>query len=337
MSRLVTKIVCTLFIAVVLAPRANAEIIHAFDPAIGEFPESVATDRWGDVYVSLIGGAGEIRRFTRDGEMESFFQLDPPPPPDSQGILGLTTDGGGRIYAAVASFDPRTHGVWRIGRTGNGFRIPGTEAIVFPNDLVMDRLGFLYVTDTAQGAVWRIGHNNGFGRPVELWAQDPLLLGDGSAGRPVPLGANGIALGQQNLYVAVTEGARVVSIEIEPGPVRAAGEISVHVEHPDLFLIDGITTDRDGRLFGAVVSLNGMALGRIMRIEPDAAPQPILGPEDGLQLPTNLTFGTRGRDRNKLYVANWDAAAGELGLTPMPALHAFELEARGRPAMCPAP
>lgn len=314
---------------------ARAELLHAFDPAVGEFPESVATDRWGNVYVSLIGETGEIRRLTRGGELVAHFEMDPSPTAESQGILGLTTDGGGRIYAAIASFDPRTHGVWRINRNGNGFRIPGTEAITFPNDLVFDRRGFLYVTDTLEGAVWRIGHNNGDGRPVERWVQHPLLMGDGSLGRATPLGANGIALRRNNLYVAVTERARVVSIKILPD--RSAGNVDIFAEHPDLLTIDGITTDRDGNLYGAIVALNGTALGRIMRIEEDAPPEPILGPEDGLQMPTNLAFGTHHPNHNTLYVANWDAAAGDLELTPMPALHSFETEARGRLALCPAP
>lgn len=314
---------------------ARAELLHAFDPAAGEFPESVATDRWGNVYVSLISATGEVRRLTRDGEMVPHFRMEPPPPPESQGILGLTSDGGGRVYAAVASFDPSTHGVWRINRNGNGFRIPGTEAITFPNDLVFDRLGFLYVTDTVEGAVWRIGHNNGDGRPVERWVQDPLLMGDGSLGRASPLGANGIALGHKKLYVAVTEGARVVSVRISRD--GSAGPVEVFAEHPDLLTIDGITTDRDGNLYAAIVALNGTELGRIMRIEEDAPPEPILGPEDGLQMPTNLTFGTHHPNHNSLYVANWDAAAADLDLTPMPALHSFEMEARGRPALCPAP
>lgn len=320
---------------ILFSTEARAELLHSFDPAAGEFPESVTTDRWGNVYVSLIGAAGEIRRLTRNGEMVPHFMMEPAPPPESQGILGLASDGGGRVYAAVASFDPRTHGVWRINRSGNGFRIPGTEAITFPNDLVFDRRGFLYVTDTLEGAVWRIGHNNGDGRPVDRWVQDPLLMGDGSLGRASPLGANGIALGHKNLYVAVTEGARVVSVRISRD--GSAGPAEVFAEHPDLFTIDGITTDGEGNLYGAVVSLNGTQLGRIMRIEKDAPPESILGPEEGLQMPTNLAFGTRHPNRNTLYVANWDAAAGELGLTPMPALHAFETKARGRPALCPSP
>jgi sugar lactone lactonase YvrE len=335
MKRPIAIMLASAVLALPAVPEAaRAELLHAFDPSAGEFPESVVSDRVGNVYASLTGDRGEIRRFTRDGDMTTHFELDPAPV-ESFGILGLATDGGFRIYAAVASFNPLTHGVWRIGRTGEGFRIPGTEQIRMPNDLVFDRRGFLYVTDTIEGSIWRIGKNNGDGRPVERWVQDPLLMGDGSAERAVPLGANGIALGRHKLFVAVTERAHVVSIDIQRD--GSAGAVEIFASHPDLFSVDGLTTDRDGVLYGAIVSLAGEGLGRIMRILPDDAPEAVLGPEDGLQFVTNLDFGSHGPDRDTLYVANWDVIAGEFGLTPEPAIHAFELDALGRAAWCPAP
>ena len=316
--RFAPSIFTLLVIAATVLP-ARAEVIHAFDPAAGEFPESVATDLVGNVYFSLTGPAGTIGRVTPSGEMRIHFALEPAPSPDSFGILGLTIGPWGKVYAAVASFDPATHGVWRIDANGNGVRIPGTQAITMPNDLTFDHRGRIYVTDTLGGAVWRINVDG----EVAPWVEDPLLLGDGSSGRPVPLGANGIDFHADSLFIAVTEGARVVSVKIMSD--GSSGQLEVMAEHPDLFLIDGIAADKSGRLLGAIVALNGTTFGRVMQIERGAAPEELLGPGDGLQLPTSIAFGRAGSEANKLFVANWDLAAGDLGATPMPALHQFEI------------
>lgn len=323
MNHRITNLFCALLIAGVFAPRVNAELLQAFDPTNGEFPESVAPDHRGNVYVSLTGSRGEIRRLDREGEMQSFFQLDPAPV-ESFGILGLATDHYGHVYAAIASFHPATHGVWQIDPDGSGFRIPGSEDILMPNDLDFDRHGNLYVTDTMMGAVWRIGTTQPEGRPVELWIQHDLLLASGPVNPNVDLGANGIAIKGSEVYVAVTEGARVVRIDISPD--GSAGTPTVFAQHPDLLLIDGLDFDHRGRLYGAIVALRAQELGRIMHIRHDAAPEPVLGPGDGLQLPTNLAFANTQRGRGKVYVANWDIAADRLGIEPKPALHSFRLE-----------
>lgn len=335
MKRLIANIVCTLLLAVVLAPRANAELVHAFDPAASEFPESVAPDHRGNVYVSMTGDRGEIRRFTSEGAMEVVFELDPAPV-ESFGILGLATDPFGRIYAAVASFNPATHGVWRINPDGGGFRIPGSEEIIMPNDLDFDARGNLYVTDTIFGAVWRIGSAGPDGRPVDLWVQDELLVGGGPVNENVDLGANGIAIDRGTAYVAVTERARVVAVDIQPD--GTAGTPAVYAEHPDLLSIDGLDIDHLGRVYGAAVALRGQELGRIMRIRPDTAPEPVFGPADGLQLPTNLAFGTVRHGHQEIWIANWDVAAGQFGIDPQPALLKFKLRfslARDIPPITP--
>jgi sugar lactone lactonase YvrE len=315
-------------------PYASAEVVAPFDPASGEFPESVAPDRFGNLYVSMTGDLGEIRQIDRKGEVSQFFKLQPAPL-GSFGILGLATDHYGHVYAAIASFDPTTHGVWRIGSNGVGARIPGSQEILMPNDLDFDRHGNLYVTDTISGGIWRIGPATADGRSVELWAQDSLLQASGPLNPEVDLGANGIAIDDRDIYVAVTEGARVVSIKIQAD--GTAGPARVLAEHPDLFAIDGLDTDRRGRLYGAIIGLRGQGLGRIMRIRPKEAPEPILGPENGLQFPTNLAFSRQAKGQPELFVANWDVVAQDQGVEPMPAIHAFNLNPGPPRPVRPAP
>ncbi|MDX2427815.1 MAG: hypothetical protein QNK22_03915 [Xanthomonadales bacterium] len=350
MTRQILKsiILSVIFYALLYVPIAGAEELVAFDPELNEFPESVSADVSGNVYVSLRGEKGEIRRIKPNGEMVLHFQLDPLPPEGSLGILGVLTDGPSQLFAAVASFDPATHGVWLVKRNGKAHRIEGSQDIVAPNDLVLDSDGNIYVTDVALGAVWRISREKGRGKSkgkskgwgkkgkggysVQPWVVDPLLAGNGSSGQGIPLGANGIAYHDGEIHVAVTEQAHIVSYDIQPD--GSAGPGVIYAAHPSLFLIDGITVDSEGTLYAAVVALGGVGLGGILRVEQGQVPEVILGPADGLQFPTSVRFGSHPTDCDFLYVVNWDLLAPVLGLTPKPALHGFTLPYSGDAGTC---
>jgi len=321
------------FLYVLVIPVAVADELVAFDPGLNEFPESVSADVSGNVYVSLRGETGEIRRIKPNGKMVPHFHLSPPPPAGSLGILGVLTDGPDQLFTAVASFDRETtHGVWLVRRNGKAHRIEGSQNIIAPNDLVLADDGSIYVTDLLLGAIWRIFRTEDKGYSVELWALDEKLAGNGSSGQGIPLGANGIAYHDGKIHVAVTERAHIISFDImEDG---SAGPAETYAAHPSLYLIDGITVDSEGVLYGAVVALGGVSLGRIMRIEQGQVPEIILGPADGLQFMTSVAFGSHPTDCSTLYVVNWDLLAPLFGLTPKPALHGFVLPYSGGGVTC---
>jgi sugar lactone lactonase YvrE len=320
------------FLYVLVIPVVVADELVAFDPGLDEFPESVSADVSGNVYVSLRGGTGEIRRIKPNGKMVPHFQLSPPPPAGSLGILGVLTDGPDQLFTAVASFHPDTHGVWLVRRNGKANRIEGSQNMIAPNDLVLDDDGNIYVTDLLLGAVWRISRTDNKGYSVELWAMDEKLKGNGSSEQGIPLGANGIAYHDGKIHVAVTERAHIISFDIvEDG---SAGPAEIYAAHPGMYLIDGITVDSEGVLYGAVVALGGAALGAVMRIEQGQAPEIILGPANGLQFPTSVTFGSHPTDCNFLYIVNWDVIAPLLGVEPKPALHGFSLPYSGDAITC---
>ena len=158
------------------AADGHVDTLVAFDPAAGEFPEGIAADKTGNLYVSMFV-LDQIRRVDPTGAQTVFTQL-------AQGAApaGLKLDASGTLYVAASGFnlaagqtDATTRGVYRVGRGGSAQRIPGTEAILFPNDLTFDKRGNLYVTDPAGGAAWRIDRNGA----VERWADDPQLQGTG--------------------------------------------------------------------------------------------------------------------------------------------------------------
>ena len=334
MTRQVFKsiLLSLIFYPLLYVPIAGAEELVAFDPGLNEFPESVSADVSGNVYVSLQGSNGEIWRIKPNGEMTLHFRLDPLPPEGSLGVLGVRTDGPDKLFAAVASFDPATHGVWQIKINGKAHRVEGSEIMIAPDDLAIDDDGNIYVTDVVLGAVWRMSPDGNGGYTVQPWVIDPLLAGNGISGQGIPLGANGIAYHDGRIHVAVTERAHIVSFDVLND--GSAGPAEIYAAHPSLFTMDGITVDHEGTVYAAVVALGGVSLGRVMRIEEGQVPVEILGPADGLQLITSLTFGSHPTDCDYLYVVNWDVLAATIGLTPKPALHGFVLPYSGDATTC---
>ena len=287
----------------------DVQVVIDYDLAAGEQPEGVAVDKRGDVFVS-ISPLGEIRKVTPDGSESTLATLVPPG--SGFGPLGLAVDAPGNIYAAVATFNPATSGVYRIARDGTFARLPGTGAIAFPNGVTLDKRGNIYVSDSILGAVWRIPRRSG---PAELWFQSALLLGDGSAGIGVPVGANGIAYRQNALVVGNSEGARVLSIPIKAD--GSAGAASVLAEGPALYFADGMAFDVHGDLWVAVIGQS-----TIVRVTPTGAITTVATAADGLDWASSIAFGKKG----DLWAVNF--AIGPPG-GPGPALLRLTVDVRG--------
>ena len=151
--------------AAVAGAAVESVVVVDYELAAGEQPEGVAVDKRGDVYVSL-APLGQVWRIDRDGTETMLAQVVPAG--GGNGVLGMAVDAPGNVYVAAATFDPATSGVYKIARDGSFARLPGTEAIVFPNGVTLDKEGNAYVTDTILGAVWRVPARGGF---AELWFQ----------------------------------------------------------------------------------------------------------------------------------------------------------------------
>ena len=275
-----------------IGPIGEVEPVLGFEAADAEFPEGVALDKRGNLYVSL-APLGQVLRVTPDGTASVLATLDPAPA--GPGALGLVTDPQGNVYVAVASFNPATHGIHVIGPDGGSTRLAGSEAIDFPNGLAMDQHGSLYVTDSSGGAVWRIPS----GGTAEPWISDPLLEGNGSFGLGIPIGANGVAVFGDVLWVANTEEGLLVRIPIEPD--GSAGSPTVSAEGPELLGLDGLALDVHGRVYGAVNVQNA-----VLRIDPtDGSTASLVGDGKGLDFPAALAFGTGRGDRKTIFVTNF--------------------------------
>lgn len=277
-------------------------------------PEGLTVGKTGTIYISF-PFTGELLAISPDGSQRTLATL---PTANGFGPLGLTTDPQGNVYAGVVTFDPATQGVYRIARDGSFERLPGSEAIGFANGLAFDQRGNLYATDTPTGSVWRIPRRGS----AELFVQDPLLQGDGSAGFGFPVGANGVAVRHNTLLVTNTEGARVVSIPILPD--GSAGTPEVFAESPDLYGADGIALDVHGNVWVPVI-----VQSTLVRISADGSTlDTVLTADDGLDFASSNAFGTGRGNRKTMYLVNF--AVGPPGGTG-PALLAFDAGVPGDP------
>ena len=290
---------------------AQVQTLALFDPSKGEFPEGVAVDKRQHLYVGL-ALTGEIRRFDPQGAPSTLTTL----PVGAGFLLGLATDAPGAVYAAVASFDPATHGVWRVERDGLQERIAALPPNGVPNALAFDNTGDLYVTDSALGAIWRIPRGGG----LELFVQHPLLEPQGCSFAP---GANGLALSQRSLLVANTCSGRIVRIPITHD--GSAGAPTTLIERNDLIGADGVALDVRRNIY--VVMFGGPAGGRLVRISPDGRLEELAGEADGLTGPASLAFGTGRDSRKAMFITNFDL----FSTTPNPTLVRVDVGIPGQP------
>jgi sugar lactone lactonase YvrE len=94
-----------------------------------------------------------------------------------------------------ATFEPATHGIWKVERNGSSRLFGALDPTGFPNAIAFDEAGNLFVCDSSLGQIWKISRTG----EAKVWLKDPLLA-------PVTnFGANGIEFVRDDLYVANTD------------------------------------------------------------------------------------------------------------------------------------
>ncbi len=328
-----TRCLILLFVALVITGVASARDRVVVKPNAAKkfatlpddlrFPEGItANPDTGEIYVATFDGgvANSLLRFTKNGRLVArtdFAGITP--------LLGLAFNPrDNKVY--ICSVDDFTVGGSRIKRIDADFAdsaaaedvafIPGVGAppdrmvenpdtsqdvIQFgnvarvPNALTFNSAGDLFVSDSFQGAIFRINSADTCTTPcsVEVVAHDGLLA---TAGFP-PFGANGLALNgdESTLYIANTGDDRILGLNL------GSGNISVFAE--SINGADGIAFDNAGYLWVAgnqadqVVALNGEGrvvaeLGEFLGIRKD-------GKARGLIFPASLVIV-----KNKIFVTN---------------------------------
>lgn len=321
-----------------LAP-GETEIFYMIpqEPGCVSSSEGIAADWVGNVYISnRIGWPGywivnEIIKVSPWGGTSILAELGTAAP-GAGGIVGLTTDWMGNVYACFPSGN-ENHGVWRISRNGYKERLSGSEHILVPNALTLDWRGNVYVSDSypanpdGPGLIWKYGRRT---RHFEIWACDVQLAPypyDNPASPPPGTfdgpGANGVAFVPPNdIYVANHEKSTILHIPIRcdgsAGEVTvvASGGVDAYGMPNMLFAPDGLSADRDGNLYAAMPLVGNapFPMTPVLKIYPDTgAFEPVVAPVAGIlpenfEAGTSLVFGGLFSDQKSLYVANMGLA-----------------------------
>jgi sugar lactone lactonase YvrE len=288
------------------------EAVHEFVtlPADVKFPEGItANPRTGEIYVGtfVFGPGNALLRYSRNGKLIARRDFNGTP------LLGLAFDrdhrkvyianmGASQIQRIAADFNDATPPVEVVANVPSigapGSRTVGnpdgtsSDTIIFgsngfpaPNAMIFDSQGRLYVSDSFQGAIFRIDGAATCAAPcpVTTIAHDPLLA---TAGFP-PFGANGLALSsdEKTLFVANTGDDRVLKVDL--ASLAPSKPVTVFAE--SINGADGIAFDEDGRLWVAanqndeVVALNDKGrvierLGAFRGIDRQGTPRGLLFP-----------------------------------------------------------
>jgi len=277
------------------------------------FPEGItANPANGDIYVGTFDAPpnnrpNKVLRFDRHGKLVASRDFGNTP------LLGLEFDRANKkVYIAnVGNFAGVDSKIQRIAANFNAATTiedvavippvgaPGprtvlnpdgsSDTITFgsgarvPNAMVFDSHGNLYVSDSFQGAVFRITNPEGCAPNcnVETFSHDPLLA---TAGFP-PFGANGLAFNKDEsaLFIVNTGDDRVLKLEM----VSGTRKVTVFAE--SINGADGLVFDKHGRLWVAanqadeLVALNTRGkivarLGEFRGIRRDGTPNGLLFP-----------------------------------------------------------
>jgi DNA-binding beta-propeller fold protein YncE len=283
-------------------------------PAGARFPEGItANPRSGDIFVGTFDAGtpnNQLLRFDRRGRLEASRAFGTTP------LLGLEFQrADGKVYiAAVGDFSATGSRIQRIPANFNAgtpieevalipfvgppaprmVRNPdgSDDEIIFqatarvPNALTFDRAGNLYVSDSFQGAIFRIDNAAACtgGCVPSMVAHDPLLA---TAGFP-PFGANGIAFNRDEsaLFIANTGDDRILRLDMKTGVVTVFAE--------SINGADGIAFDDHGRLWVAanqadeLVALNedGLVIAKLGDFEGIRRN----GSPDGLLFPASIVI-----------------------------------------------
>ena len=269
-------------VALALATPAHAEDLfqaRQVTPA-GEYTSGIegpAVDASGALYVVNFQRPGTVGRLAPGATGSALFAELP------RGSVGVSIRFArdGRMFLA----DYKAHTIFVFERGAAEPRVYfKSDQFNQPNDMAVARDGTIYASDPnwrrREGQVWRITPNgDGTGRGTVLASPRKLTT------------TNGIELSpdEKTLYVAESATSEIWAYRVDGDALR---EPRLMKKFPD-FEIDGIRTDRDGRLYVARI-----LKGTIAVLAPDGAllrEIPLTASE-----PTNLAFG--GPDGKTVFV-----------------------------------
>lgn len=282
------------------------------------FPEGIAASPNGDIFVGTFDfgpNPNKLVRFSHNGHVSAVKDFDGTPLLGVEfraGQVYILNFGASQLQRMPGGFDAGTpvQTVAMFPSIGSpGSRTAGNpdgsqDVITFgsngfpaPNAMVFDSADNLYVSDSFQGAIYKIANATTCAAPcaVVVVKHDPLLA---TAGFP-PFGANGLALSADEtaLFIANTGDNRMLKMDLATTSITVMAE-SVHGA-------DGVLLE-NGRLWvcanqgDTVLALNAQGrpvirVGSFDGVGKDGRPDGLLFPaslaaHDGFMYVTNLAL-----------------------------------------------
>jgi len=217
---------------------ASGQSAGAF-PVAGSAPVYAATGPAGEIYVSDRQTA-TIQVYSPEGAL--LREVGSPFGADNWQPIGLGFDTAGNVY--VTDVTPGRHRVVVLDPAGRLLRQFGTEGsepgeFSFPNDVVIDDVGQVYVADSNNARVQVFDPS---GNLVTV------LSGSAAGGLALP---RGLAIdGQRHLlFVVDTLGQAVAMFDLSRGAPAFAGQIGPGGDAAGFEYPNGIALDGQGRLY----------------------------------------------------------------------------------------
>jgi sugar lactone lactonase YvrE len=234
-------------------PRTAVHRIARFGPTDATFAESAVTTPGGTTYTSTtIWGdlnTGRLYRVSASGHKHRFG-------PDmdlgaSGMLLGVTLDTRQRLYVAEFEFDGASpSAIYRVSDK-RVTQVASLPAGAWPNGVAF-HAGQLYVSDPAQGAIWRFKPGRSLRTLTTPWLSSPRL----TPTTPEGIGVNGIAFSGTELFAVNADRGTLLRVHL--GPKGSPGPVQLVVKRARLLTADGLTVGRHGRLW---VAVNGTSDG----------------------------------------------------------------------------
>src|ERR1051326_4276157 len=307
-----------------LSSYSKSAVVVNFDPKIGQLPEGLTVNNK-DIFVAW-APIGQVAKIDKNTLTVSKYGSWPTIPPNKGFMLGLNFDKQGNLYAAIASLSPQLKsGVYRLSPgASNATLFAKHQNMTFPNDLLSDKKGQLFVSDSSSGTLFIVQPNGN----VVKWLTDPLLKGDRNfcppAQLPVNIGANGIAFDRNgtSLFVTNTDRASIIRVPIMKDGSAGKPDLFVGPDCKNLNGADGIVLDKNSGSF--IVAVN--KLNKIVRVSMDKKITILESGGGILDFPASVkidnatTSGQTTPQQQILYITNFGFISASKHLTPSTAL-----------------
>ena len=295
-------------------------VVTNFGPnlaAVCHMPEGIAIDPTGNLYAASFAfqPVANICVENRSGQIVDVI----PVPAGKAGIASLLGElfepSQGLYVVDFANGAPTNGRLLRINVATHAVTVLSAGVMQAPNAIAQDRHRNLYVSDSFQGAIFKVTPD---GSSTSVWIQDPRLAPQ-PGGSP-PFGANGVAFdrNQHFLYVATTSDSKIYRIPVQKdgsaGAMQlfASGTAIDVAQHTTEALhgADGIMFDVRGNLYVCANSAQHPTpapVGELQVLSPDAR---LVARYDGvgnndLDFPASLVFHERA-----LYLTNLSLDTG---------------------------